>query len=51
VTGVQTCALPISRKRKIPLAAVLAGGYAEDVNDTVAIHVHTVLELLGWENR
>lgn len=40
-----------ARKRKIPLAAVLAGGYAEDVNDTVAIHVHTVLELLGWENR
>jgi len=31
------------RSRGIPVAIALAGGYAEDVADTVAIHVNTVL--------
>jgi acetoin utilization deacetylase AcuC-like enzyme len=45
-----SCAL----MQRVPVAAVLAGGYAVDVNDTVAIHVNTaraakdVLERVGW---
>jgi acetoin utilization deacetylase AcuC-like enzyme len=30
-----------ARQKKIPVAAVLGGGYAEDVNDTVEIHCNT----------
>lgn len=30
-----------SRKRGVPVAVVLAGGYAADVNDTVTIHANT----------
>ena len=43
--------IDLARKYKIPLAVVLAGGYAEDVRDTVEIHVNTCLELLGWKDR
>jgi acetoin utilization deacetylase AcuC-like enzyme len=32
-----------ARKRKIPAATVLAGGYARRVEDTVRIHVNTIL--------
>jgi len=34
------------RSAGVPLALVLAGGYAEDVDDTVDVHVGTVLEML-----
>jgi acetoin utilization deacetylase AcuC-like enzyme len=33
-----------ARERSIPVAVVLAGGYAVDTQDTVAIHVATVEE-------
>jgi len=32
-----------ARKRRIPVATVLAGGYARRVEDTVRIHVNTIL--------
>ncbi len=32
-----------ARKRQIPVATVLAGGYARHVEDTVQIHVNTIL--------
>jgi hypothetical protein len=32
-----------ARKRKIPVVTALAGGYARRVEDTVQIHVNTVL--------
>jgi acetoin utilization deacetylase AcuC-like enzyme len=32
-----------ARRRKIPVATVLAGGYARRVEDTVLIHVNTIL--------
>jgi acetoin utilization deacetylase AcuC-like enzyme len=32
-----------ARRRKIPVATVLAGGYARCVDDTVRIHVNTIL--------
>ncbi len=35
-----------ARRRKIPLAVVLAGGYALDVRETVEIHLNTCRELL-----
>jgi acetoin utilization deacetylase AcuC-like enzyme len=35
--------LEAARKRKIPVATVLAGGYARRVEDTVLIHVNTIL--------
>jgi acetoin utilization deacetylase AcuC-like enzyme len=31
-----------ARRLKIPVAVVLAGGYARDLTDTVAVHVNTV---------
>jgi acetoin utilization deacetylase AcuC-like enzyme len=31
-----------ARQRRIPLAVVLAGGYALDIEDTVAIHLNTI---------
>ncbi len=31
------------KKRGIPVAALLGGGYATDTNDTVTIHVNTCL--------
>jgi DNA-binding transcriptional LysR family regulator len=34
---------PLARRRKIPVATVLAGGYARRVKDTVRIHVNTIL--------
>jgi acetoin utilization deacetylase AcuC-like enzyme len=34
--------LEAARKRKIPIAVTLAGGYALSLDDTVAIHVNTV---------
>jgi acetoin utilization deacetylase AcuC-like enzyme len=34
------------RSASAPLVVVLAGGYARDVNDTVAIHLDTVREVL-----
>lgn len=36
-----------AKKNSIPLALVLAGGYAKDLNDTVAIHYNTVKEGLN----
>jgi acetoin utilization deacetylase AcuC-like enzyme len=41
----------------VPVAVVLAGGYAVDIEDTVRIHVNTVqagrevLDLVGWKRR
>lgn len=35
------------RARGVPVAVVLAGGYAEDTRDTVAIHAATVAETLA----
>jgi acetoin utilization deacetylase AcuC-like enzyme len=35
------------RAARVPLATVLAGGYAEDVNDTVDIHVATIEAMTG----
>jgi acetoin utilization deacetylase AcuC-like enzyme len=35
-----------ARKRDIPLATVLAGGYAVSVEDTVTIHVNTIVEAM-----
>jgi hypothetical protein len=32
-----------SRKRGIPVATTLAGGYARRVEDTIRIHVNTIL--------
>jgi hypothetical protein len=32
-----------ARQRKIPVSTVLAGGYARRVEDTVRIHVNTIL--------
>jgi len=32
-----------ARRRKIPVATVLAGGYARRVEDTIRIHVNTIL--------
>jgi hypothetical protein len=32
-----------ARKRKIPMVTTLAGGYARRVEDTVQIHVNTIL--------
>ena len=37
--------LEACRGREIPVAVVLAGGYAYRLEDTVAIHVATVEEL------
>lgn len=31
-----------ARRRKIPLVVLLAGGYAHDVKDTVAVHLNTI---------
>jgi len=36
-----------ARDAGAPVAVVLAGGYAEDVEDTVEVHVGTVIEALG----
>jgi len=38
-----TGVLEEARKKNIPVATVLAGGYARRVEDTVQIHVNTVL--------
>jgi hypothetical protein len=32
-----------ARKRGVPVASALAGGYARRVEDTVRIHVNTIL--------
>ncbi len=40
-----------TRKNKIPLVIVLAGGYAQDVNDTVEIHCNTIKMALSTEQR
>jgi acetoin utilization deacetylase AcuC-like enzyme len=36
-----------TRRAGVPVAVVLAGGYATDVNDTVTVHVNTVTEMLA----
>lgn len=36
-----------AQARKIPIVAVLGGGYAQDTNDTVAIHSNLVKVFLG----
>ncbi len=33
----------VAKARRIPVTVTLAGGYAQDLNDTVAIHANTVL--------
>lgn len=38
-----------ARSAGVPVAVVLAGGYAEDVDDTVQIHLATVHEMLKFE--
>lgn len=40
-----------ARKRDIPVAVMLAGGYAVDVADTVSIHLNTIKVALGEERR
>jgi acetoin utilization deacetylase AcuC-like enzyme len=40
-----------ARTAGVPLVIVLAGGYARDVNDTVAIHLATVREALSDSSR
>jgi acetoin utilization deacetylase AcuC-like enzyme len=40
-----------ARRAGVPLATVLAGGYATDVADTVAIHVATILAMLEGSRR
>ena len=43
----------MARERKVPVAVALAGGYAEQLEDTIAIHVGTIraaLELLAAAN-
>jgi acetoin utilization deacetylase AcuC-like enzyme len=37
----------LARKREIPVAVGLAGGYARDVEDTVTIHVNTAKAAVG----
>jgi acetoin utilization deacetylase AcuC-like enzyme len=37
----------LARAGKIPYAVVLAGGYAEDVDDTVTIHYNTIKTAIG----
>ena len=39
------------RGRGIPVAIALAGGYAESVEDTVTIHVNTLLAAVETEKR
>jgi acetoin utilization deacetylase AcuC-like enzyme len=39
-----------ARKRAIPIAATLGGGYARNTADTVAIHVNTALAAYGLAN-
>lgn len=36
-----------ARKHNIPVAAILAGGYAVDVNETVQIHYNMIMEARG----
>ncbi|MBI4463633.1 MAG: histone deacetylase [Acidobacteria bacterium] len=38
----------MARERNVPVAAVLAGGYARNVGDTVAIHVSTIRAALAF---
>jgi acetoin utilization deacetylase AcuC-like enzyme len=40
-----------ARDRRVPVVVVLAGGYAVDVEDTVEIHVGTVIECQNCQNR
>ncbi len=37
----------LCREREIPVAVVLAGGYARNVDDTVEIHLNTLQEVAG----
>lgn len=37
----------LARERRIPIASVLAGGYAFDISDTVEIHTNTIKAGLG----
>jgi len=41
--------IQLARRHRIPLAVVLAGGYAPDVWKTVEIHANTCRELLDWK--
>lgn len=40
-----------ARERGIPLVVTLAGGYAFDVEETVAIHVNTIKVALDLSRR
>lgn len=41
----QTC-----RRKNVPVVTLLAGGYAERIEDTVEIHFNTCLEMLGYSD-
>lgn len=43
--------LESARRRRIPVAVVLAGGYAADIEDTVAIHLNTIREAARAQRR
>lgn len=43
--------LDASRRLRIPVAVVLAGGYAAEIEDTVAIHLNTVREAARAQRR
>jgi acetoin utilization deacetylase AcuC-like enzyme len=40
--------LQMSKNYRVPIAVVLAGGYAEDINDTVHIHYNTIKTALSY---
>ncbi len=43
--------LESARRLRIPVAVVLAGGYAADIEDTVAIHLNTIREAARAQRR
>jgi acetoin utilization deacetylase AcuC-like enzyme len=42
-----TLVCELCRERDLPVAVVLAGGYARNVDDTVQIHLNTLQEVAG----
>jgi len=36
-----------ARRKGLPMVVVLAGGYARDIDDTIAVHVATLKEAAG----
>ena len=37
------CPMPSARRRNIPVVTTLAGGYARRLEDTIQIHVNSIL--------